>query len=148
MNLNADTLQALHCLEKYFRKVGLSTSHELSFKWILIENRGKVCQRSKVKGSTAPSSPSPSVHPFVCPCVCRRRCPLEAGGLDAGDRIELGDAGLGGGIKALRLAAHLEEHFLFLQLPGELLLQRLQSTHMEMLQFPSCNEPQVNCGVT
>lgn len=39
---------------------------------------------------------------------------LETGGVDAGDRIELGDAALGGGVKALRLSAHLEEHFLFL----------------------------------
>lgn len=96
-------------------------------------------------GSVFTVSVGASVRLSVC---VQTSCPLEAGGLDAGDRIELGDAGLGGGIKALRLAAHLEEHFLFLQLPGKLLLQRLQSTHMEMLQFPSCNEPQVNCGVT
>lgn len=46
----------------------------------------------------------------------------EAGGVNAGDWVELGDATLGGGIEALRLSGHLEEHFLFLQLPGKLVL--------------------------
>lgn len=50
---------------------------------------------------------------------------LETSGVDAGDGVELGDAALGGRVKALGLAAHLKEHFLFLQLPGKLLLQRL-----------------------
>lgn len=58
-----------------------------------------------------------------------RGFPLETGGVDAGDGVEFGDAALGGGVKALRLSAHLEEHFLFLQLPGELLLQGLQGAH-------------------
>lgn len=46
---------------------------------------------------------------------------LEPRGLDAGDGVELGDAALRGRVKALGLAAHLEEDFLFLQFPGELL---------------------------
>lgn len=62
----------------------------------------------------------------VSVCICTVRRPLlEACGVDAGDRVELGDAALGGGIKALRLSGHLEEHFLLLQLPGELVLQGL-----------------------
>lgn len=68
---------------------------------------------------------------YVCACV--RRFLLETGGVDGGDRVELGDAALGGGVKALRLSAHLEEHFLFLQLPGKLFLQGLQDTHRNML---------------
>lgn len=47
-------------------------------------------------------------------------------GVDAGDWVELGDAALGRGVKALGLAAHLEEDFLFLQLPGKLFLQSLR----------------------
>lgn len=47
-------------------------------------------------------------------------------GVDAGDRVELRDAALGRGVKALGLAAHLEEDFLFLQLSGKLFLQSLQ----------------------
>ena len=46
--------------------------------------------------------------------------------MHVGDGVELGHSALGGGVKAFRLAAHLEEHLLLLQLPGELLLQRLQ----------------------
>lgn len=57
--------------------------------------------------------------------MCTGSFLLKAGGVDAGDGIELGDAALGGRVKALRLAAHLEEHLLFLQLPGKLLLQSL-----------------------
>lgn len=53
---------------------------------------------------------------------------LEAGGVNAGDWVELGDATLRGGIKALRISSHLEEHFLFLQLPGKLILQGLKVT--------------------
>lgn len=53
---------------------------------------------------------------------------LEAGGVNAGDWVELGDATLRGGIKALRISSHLEEHFLLLQLPGELVLQGLKVT--------------------
>lgn len=52
----------------------------------------------------------------------------EAGGVNAGDWVELGDATLRGGIKALRISSHLEEHFLFLQLPGKLVLQGLKVT--------------------
>lgn len=51
---------------------------------------------------------------------------LKPGGVDAGDRVELRDAALGRRVKALGLSAHLEEHFLFLQLPGKLFLQSLQ----------------------
>lgn len=58
--------------------------------------------------------------------VCVNWVWLEPGGVDAGDGVELGDAALVGRVKALWLAAHLEEHFLFLQLPGELVLQRLK----------------------
>lgn len=50
---------------------------------------------------------------------------LKTSGVDAGDWVELGDAALAGGVKALRLSAHLEEHFLLLQLPGKLFLQGL-----------------------
>lgn len=46
--------------------------------------------------------------------------------MQVGDGVELGHSTLGGGVKAFGLAAHLEEDFLLLQLPGELLLQRLQ----------------------
>lgn len=52
----------------------------------------------------------------------------EAAGVNAGDRVELGDATLRGGIKALRISSHFEEHFLFLQLPGKLVLQGLKVT--------------------
>lgn len=72
---------------------------------------------------------------YVSACVCGFL--LETGGVDAGDRVELGDAALGGGVKALRLSAHLEEHFLFLQLPGKLFLQGLQGTHGNMLDLSS-----------
>lgn len=75
----------------------------------------------------------------VCVCVCSARvCGLllETGGVDAGDRVEFGDAALVGGIKALRLSAHLEEHFLLLQLPGKLFLQGLQGTR-EHVSFTS-----------
>lgn len=62
-------------------------------------------------------------HVHVCARVPRFH--LETRGVDGGDGVELGDAALGGGVKALGLPAHLEEHFLFLQLPGKLLLQGL-----------------------
>lgn len=48
----------------------------------------------------------------VCVCVCERV--LKPGGVDSGDRVELGDAALGGWVKALGLSAHLKEDFLFL----------------------------------
>ena len=69
----------------------------------------------------------------VCVCVCICVCVvLEARGVDAGDRVELGDAALAGGVEALGLAAHLEEHLLLLQLSGELLLQSLRThTHTQ-----------------
>lgn len=67
----------------------------------------------------------------MCECANVRWLVLEAAGLDAGDRVELGDAALGGGVKALRLSAHLEEHFLLLQLPGKLLLQGLRGKQVE-----------------
>lgn len=63
--------------------------------------------------------------------------PLETGRVDGGDRVELGDAALAGRVKALGLAAHLEEHFLFLQLPGELVFQRLKQQRFRL------NKPQV-----
>lgn len=68
---------------------------------------------------------------YVCAYV--RRFLLETCGVDAGDWVELGDAALGRRVKALRLSAHLEEHFLFLQLPGKLFLQGLQDAHGNML---------------
>ena len=68
-------------------------------------------------------------------CTYIRRLRLETSGVDAGNRVELGDAALGGGVKALRLSAHLEEHFLFLQLPGKLLLQGLRDTQQHMLLY-------------
>jgi len=52
--------------------------------------------------------------------------------VDGGDGVELGDAAVAVRVKAFRLAAHLKEHFLFLQLPGKLLLQGLQGTHRNM----------------
>lgn len=63
----------------------------------------------------------------VCMCVHSGPCvSLLKTGVDAGDWVELGDAALGWGVKALGLAAHLEEDFLFLQLPGKLFLQGLR----------------------
>lgn len=52
----------------------------------------------------------------------------EAGGVNAWDWVELGDATLRRGIKALRISRHLKEHFLFLQLPGKFVLQGLKVT--------------------
>lgn len=49
----------------------------------------------------------------------------EPSGVDTRDWIEPCDAALGGGVEALGLSAHLEEHFLFLQFPGKLFLQSL-----------------------
>lgn len=63
----------------------------------------------------------------LCQCVCRFL--LEPCGVDTGNGVELGDAALGGRVKALRLSAHLKEHFLFLHLPGKLFLQGLRNTH-------------------
>lgn len=42
------------------------------------------------------------------------------------DGVEFGDSTLGGGVKAFGFAAHLEEDLLLLELPRELVLQRLQ----------------------
>lgn len=58
----------------------------------------------------------------------RQPCSLSEARLNTGDWVELGDATLGGGIEALRLSGHLEEHFLLLQLPGKLVLEGLKVT--------------------
>lgn len=42
------------------------------------------------------------------------------------DGVEFGYSTLGGGVKAFGFTAHLEEDLLLLELPRELLLQRLQ----------------------
>lgn len=78
----------------------------------------------KTKGKEAQSGLLRCV--CVCVCVCTScPCRLETGGVDGGDGVELGDAAVAVRVKAFRLAAHLKEHFLFLQLPGKLLLQGL-----------------------
>lgn len=42
------------------------------------------------------------------------------------DGVKFGHSALSGGVKAFGFAAHLEEDLLLLELPRELLLQRLQ----------------------
>lgn len=85
----------------------------------VVRGRG---QGSAGSVSTVFMSMSVCVH---CAFVCRLSFLLETSGVDAGDWVELGDAALAGGVKALGLAGHLEEHFLFLQLPGKVVLQGL-----------------------
>lgn len=66
------------------------------------------------------------------------------------DGVKFGHTALSGGVKAFRLAAHLEEDLLLLQLPRELFLQRLQGAAQESQALEKKKNGQVpihNCVV-